>query len=515
MWVLLNFTPNRLHMDKAKLKLTIYWGLFLIPIFVMAGCKKDERIEINAPITLSLFGKQGCTSPVSANYDREAVNDNGTCEPVKCSECTYVVENKFLHDGIELGLKPGDVICLDAKIKDYKNIKFINLEGTKEDPIIIINCDGVVTMQLDGTSPAVIRTEFCEHFRITGLGDPTEKYGIKLGGARGQGIKVDRLSTNFEIDHIEISDIGFAGIMAKTDPTCDDATIRENFTMFDVSLHDNFIHDIGGEGFYVGNSFYEKGQNKECGKRFPHAIHGIKIFNNRIMNSGWEGLQLGAATKGAEVYNNYIENFGQANKANQRNGLQIGEGTGGLCYNNVVISGNGNGLNVLGYGDNLIFNNIIVNPGLNGIFCDERFTPDVPGNGFKFINNTIINPGKDGIRLFAEQVELNKIINNVIINPATFDDYENDKTARDGFDSYIYLLNSSVNLEESNNYLTRDITEVKFMNPAGNDYSLLSGSPLINSGKDVSEYEITFDLFGTKRPTGEGVDIGAIESPTN
>ncbi len=57
---------------------------------------------------------------------------------------------------------------------------------------------------------------------------------------------------------------------------------------------------------------------------------------------------------------------------------------------------------VLGYGDNVIFNNIIIDAGKNAIFCDERYTK---GDGFKFINNTIINPGMDGILIYADLVE--------------------------------------------------------------------------------------------------------------
>ena len=99
------------------------------------------------------------------------------------------------------------------------------------------------------------------------------------------GLKLDGLSTNFEVDHIEVSNVSFAGIMAKTDPNCDDATIRGNFTMYDVLLHDNYVHDTRGEGFYVGNSFWD-GMERSCGIRLPHEIKGLKVYNNIVEDTG-------------------------------------------------------------------------------------------------------------------------------------------------------------------------------------------------------------------------------------
>jgi hypothetical protein len=308
------------------------------------------------------------------------------------------------------------------------------------------------------------------------------------------------------VDHVEVFNVGFAGIMAKTDPTCDDATIRGNFTMHDISLHHNYVHDTGGEGFYVGNSFYNEGvNNTKCGVRMPHAIEGVKIFNNVVKNSGWEGIQVGSATVGAAIYNNTIENYGTKNVNNQRTGLQIGEGTGGLCYNNYIKSGPGNGMVVLGLGDNVIHDNVIVNAGSHGIFCDERYTP---GPGFKFLNNTIINPSLDGIRLYADLVPMNVIMNNIIVKPGSYGTYAAPRTTAD---AYVYKLSSAVKLTMSNNYFTQDVAAVKFSNPTTFNYRLLSGSPAINKGGSISGYSIATDFYQQARVKGTTIDIGAAE----
>ena len=53
----------------------------------------------------------------------------------------------------------------------------------------------------------------------------------------------------------------------------------------------------------------------------------------------------------------------------------------------------------------------------------------------------------------------------------------------------------------------------KFNNPAENDYSLMSGSPLIDAGKDqyVTENNTFVDFLGKLRLIGSHVDVGAIE----
>jgi hypothetical protein len=419
-----------------------------------------------------------------------------------CSTCTYVVPaNKNLIDGAVLNLKPGSVICLNAATK-YRNLLFRNIKGTADQPIIIRNCGG--TASVDGTGMSyTIKTELSKYFKITG-GDISKSYGIKLFGGQ-LGLTLDKLSTNFEVDHIEVHDVGFAGIMAKTDPTCDDATNRGHFTMYDISLHDNYVHNTGGEGFYVGNSFYKDGRTLSCGVRYAHVIEGVKIYNNIIKSSGWESIQLGSATKGAQVYNNTVENFGTKNIANQRNGIQIGEGTGGLCYGNYIKTGPGNGLIVLGLGDNIVHNNVIINAGGFGIFCDERVTP---GPGFQFINNTIINPKSDGIRIYAEKVPMNKVINNIIVNPGSYSTYGYPRT---GNDAYVYKLSTGVRVEMRNNYFTRNMNDLKFVDPTIFNYRLTSLSPAINKGNDISSFNIQQDFYKRARLKGAAYDIGASE----
>jgi hypothetical protein len=472
-------------------------ALPILAILFLAYCSSDgDKVE---PVYTF---KEGCTVPLSDNYDPEAQIDNGSCNPVGCAECTYTIPaSKVIVDGDALGFKPGDVICLDAAI-DYLNLDFKNIVGTADKPIYIVNCGGVVT--LNATSKGYgIKTENSKFFKIIGVGSGGSPYGIKVYGAQ-QGMQLIALSTNFEVSGLEIYNVGFAGIMAKTDPTCDIATIRGNFVMENIAIHHNYVHDTGGEGLYIGNSFYADGVNvSPCGVQLPHEIHGVKIFQNVVKNSGWDGIQLGCGTEGAEVYNNTVENYGVLNKSSQWSGIQLGEGTGGLCYNNLIKDGTGQGIIALGLGKATLYNNLIINSGKQGIFADLRGIGPF-GPGYKIINNTIVSPGTDCINIYASKVtDKNVMINNLLVDPGSYGTY--------GSDTDKAFINHGSPGDITNNYFAETASDAKFKNVGSGDYRLLEASPAKDQGRDVSSFGITKDFLGSSRPNGTAFDIGAFE----
>lgn len=415
--------------------------------------------------------------------------------------CTYTVpSNTYAVDGNTLGLKAGAVICLNSA-NTYKNIVFRNLKGSATSPITIKNCGGTATLNATGMSFGM-KTETSQYIRITG-GTGTS-YGIKINGGQ-QSLTLEKFTTNVEVDHVEIGSSGFAGIMAKTDPTCDNATIRGNFVMRNVIIHDNYIHDTGGEGMYIGHTFYNDGVSTSCGQRLPHILENVKIYNNTIKNSGWESIQVGSTPGGAEVYGNRIENYGVKNVTYQKNGVQFGEGAPGKFYNNYIKGGKGIALFILSNAENFVYNNVIISPGEDGIFVDER---TATGKGFKFINNTIINPGTNGMRLYSDKVSTNDVINNIIVNPGSYSTY---KYPRTGEDAYVYLLSKTMKSKFSNNHFTRDAASVKFKSTTSSDYSLTSASPAVNKGFDIVTYGITVDYALHPRLNGTAYDIGAFE----
>ena len=407
-----------------------------------------------------------------------------------CNCDHFITPDQTSIDGQKEGYQPGDVVCLKAGTYRFLNMR--NINGTKEDPIIIKNCGGQALIgNYQHYYGFVISVS--EHFRISGTGSPQFTYGIYIKGITrsGSGLGVGRCS-DFEIDHIRVSHTGFSGIMIKVDPRCDEpSTWRENFLMKNVLVHDNYIHDTKGEGFYIGNTSYG-GVKRNCDgvqKTFyPHIIENIKVHNNIVKDTGWDGLQVSCTQGNVEVYCNTIENFGTKNERWQKSGIVIGGGASGKFYNNKIIKGTGGGIHSFGIGNIEIFNNIIDDVLEDGIFVNDATVEK--GNYFRFINNTILNCGDVGIKFYSRKSSENVFYNNVIVNAKK---------------KYYEIPNDDHSI--SNNFLAESQNKVKI----NKEYAPVEGSPLIDSGKDVGNYGIDFDFDFNKRPEANKFDIGAYE----
>lgn len=417
--------------------------------------------------------------------------------------------------GTSAGIGPGDTIFIESGFRTV--LRLTEMHGDSLNPIIIINKGGLV--EIANNTTYGISLPNCSYFRITGTGDPAIKYGIKISGTKSgsSGLGIDSKSTNYEVDHLEICNTGFAGIFAFTAPTCDLSANRGYFVQRDCSIHDNYIHHTGGEGMYIGHSFYT-GYTKTCDsiptKLYPHEIHGMKIYNNILDSCGWDGMQVGCVTQDCEIYNNVVTNYGTKKVPAQHAGIQIAAGTTGLCYNNLIMNGSGSGMMVFGTGNNTIFNNVIVNSGYNyypedptvrvyGIFWDDRATiPDAP---FNFYNNTIISPKTDGIRTYSDESGNNRIWNNAIINPGSYYAYGSNYSR-----SFIYY-NSNVELDMQNNYFQPALAPDITFEDIEDVYNYTQTLPLQNGGLNIPNQGVNFDYFNVLRPDSGSWDIGAFE----
>lgn len=75
-----------------------------------------------------------------------------------CSTCTYIVaQDSHVVDGKALGIKPGDVICLNSIYK-YGDLELVNLEGTAEKPVVITTV-GDFEATAEGSDDATSNTD--------------------------------------------------------------------------------------------------------------------------------------------------------------------------------------------------------------------------------------------------------------------------------------------------------------------------------------------------------------------
>lgn len=419
-----------------------------------------------------------------------------------CEECDYVV-NSHLTDGNDLGIKPGDVVCLAADM-EYKSLKFVNIVGTPDNPVIIRNCGGQASVYSTGSYG--MKFHDSKDFKLTGNGSADE-YGIKVTTEKGFFITMEHFTTDFEIARIEVAGAerygigernGFAAIGIKTSPYQDcelfsDPT-RTAWIMRNISVHDNYLHDVGGEGIYMGHGMYAGRQESACSQvTYSHSIKGVRIYNNLIEDVGFDGMQIKNADEDVKVYNNIVRNYGTREHGAHNEGLFIGEGTVGRFYNNFIDTGTGTGCQIQGMGDLYIYNNIFANQGGYGIYAAHGSQvirkPDAP---FNIFNNTIYNSGRMAYVFYNGDGGPKRFINNLVVKAPEFT--KNDATT-----------------EKENNVFTNDENSVNFGNAGLQNYRLGKGSIGIDTGVDLSAYGVQDDCEGVARPRGVSFDAGAYE----
>jgi len=420
-----------------------------------------------------------------------------------CSLCDYIVEG-YSNDGTELGIEPGDVICLQSGI-EYGPLLFTNIVGEGGNPVIIRNCGGVATVNSDKSFG--VKFEESKNFKVLGDGAET-KYGLKISTQNGFFLTMEYFSTDFEIARVEIAglepkgvgpDNGFAGIGIKTSPyqACDVFTdpTRTAWIMENISVHDNYIHDTGGEGLYIGHGFYTGRQESDCNEiTYSHSIQNIEVFDNLIENVGFDGIQIKNADREAYVYNNVINSYGNREEGAHNEGLFIGEGCTGEYYNNLVLNGTGNGIQYQGMGDVTIYNNIIVNAGQSGFFgASGQFVYRLPNGYHNIMNNTFINSGHFGLVFYNDDGGIKRIYNNVVAG------------------SVEDLIPKGAEIDSLSNIFTQDVGQFGFEDLLIGNVKVSGNSPLIDAGVDVSEFGIVFDFAGNNRKSGAATDIGAYE----
>jgi parallel beta-helix repeat protein len=430
-------------------------------------------------------------------------------EDFPCRKCDYIVKG-YHNNGELLHIKPGQVICFDASMH-YEKAVLSYIKGTKEKPIIIRNCGGVAT--ISSPKSFALKIEHSEHFKLLGDGVADSTYGLRITTKSGFFVSLEQFTTDFEIARVEIAGAnkngfgegaGFAGIGIKTSPYQDCAlftdSTRQAWVMRNVSVHHNYIHDTGGEGMYIGHGFYKGRKEKACpAKTYSHSIKGLRVYNNIVENTGFDGIQIKNADDDCEVYNNTIRNFGTRAKGAQNEGLFIGEGVTGKVYNNLIDTGTGHGISFQGMGNNQFYNNVILNAGDDGFNgSGSSMAVYIPDGYFMIFNNTIYNSREDGFVFFHNHGGKKIVMNNLVVKAG------HKLTSRGG------------RLDSCNNIFTQDINRIRFRDrdTLHADLRLRTGSPAINRGIDVRKYnkDLTFDFLKNPRPKGSAFDIGAYEN---
>lgn len=469
-------------------------------MFTIRNIKKLSWIHF---IILVLLGCKG--DPVAPDPGTDPDPDP---DPIfSCSDCDYIVSTHETN-GTTLNFQAGDIVCLKTG-EAYNNLKFTEIVGEAGNPIIIRNCDGTAVIKSTGSFG--VKFQDSKYFKFLGDGGGESKYGIIITTPKSFYLSMEHFTTDFEIAKVEIagntpddlhgSEAGFAGIGVKTSPyvACDVFTdpSRTAWIMENISIHDNYIHDTGGEGMYIGHGFYAGRKENDCPTiTYSHSIQHLRVFNNIIERTGYDGLQIKNTDRDVEIYNNVISEYGLRGETPHNEGLFLGEGVTGKIYNNIVMNGTGNGIQFQGMGNNDIYNNVIYNSGEHGFFgAHGTYVVRIPDAPFNIMNNTIVNSGKSGFIFFNSDGGPKRFINNIVAG--SVDELK---------------PSNSAPMEESNNLIVDDPAAIGFVDLANGDLQLTAGSSAVDAGIDVSQYiDLKSDVLGTVRPQGSEVDIGALE----
>jgi len=434
-----------------------------------------------------------------------------------CAFCKYLIkpgtDGGAYINGATMTVKPGDTVCIQAG--NYSYMQFYNFTGTAAKPIVFINCGGQVKIGNGGSYGFIFNN--AKYFKVTGSGS-SDKYGFSINGVSKRlnvGVAMGKGCTDYEAERMEITG-SEVGMMAKVNPDCETANQYPYFAIRNVKLHDLYIHDVSGEGMYIGNTA-PNGTEVTCADGtvknvLPPRIYGLRIYNVITANTGWDGIQVASAPQDVEIHDNKVSNYGTTNMGSQQAGIILGGETNGKVYNNTVIKGTGNGIEVFGIGLCYVYNNIVSDAGWDGstarqdaIFIDDRPTKNdyVPLQVYAF-NNTIYNSGRDAIRFqnsFGTVAKGNLFYNNLLVTPGSL--------ATRGTLSYL-SFDAGMDYISANNFNYADVSAVKFADAANKNFHLALGSPVIDKGKDLSAY-FKYDIDNEARPQGAGYDVGADE----
>ena len=278
----------------------------------------------------------------------------GFSTQVAGADCTHLVEvpsggpAPIRVDGATLNggmpVLPGARVCVRGGIYDRGKLEFINFVGTPAQPIVITNVEGQVRVE-----HGRIYLDDSQHVEFAGDGDPQLSYGFLVVGSTEQAFGASQRSADapalrgIHAHHVEIhyqdrfavQAVGVRGFEALAVP----AAIE------DLDFHHFYIHravdaegnPLGGfrEGFYFNSSDY--------GELPVPAMRRVRIHHNLVQGSGWDGIQISAASE-CEVDHNVVLEDSRYLRQFQNAGIMLGKGSACQVHHNRILGGQGPGI---------------------------------------------------------------------------------------------------------------------------------------------------------------------------
>lgn len=270
---------------------------------------------------------------------------------------TRIENNKkiiSIGDKYESKLGPGQKILIAGG--DYDAIWIeCNTSGSKNKPIVITNYKGQVKVKH-------IKIAGLKHFKLTGKYDPkaktgdasyrghdggyaysqgkygifidnqwlsTSKFLLEITSKKIKGTESRQMSSDFELEYIESGNGGYSNIVKAN---------NEKYVSENIKIHDCYIHDTNGEGIYMGNTSTKGEQG---------IFKNVEIYNNRILRTGLDALQVVQTGGESKIYNNVLDGgmkWRSSFMDSQDFGASLSFVSGGIEFSNNIIINGGNAL---------------------------------------------------------------------------------------------------------------------------------------------------------------------------
>lgn len=234
----------------------------------------------------------------------------------------------------------------------YSNLNIGNLpERSADRPLIITNQGGQVKVGPNLGGNFIWAMGGGSNWILTGRYDPDAQTGDEAfqghrcgayASSRGQygflsddafdftgaylhmGVAVGD-ATDFEIEYVEVTRSGFAGFRFLNEANGDPSKPMAN-----VKLHDTYVHDVAGEGIYLGWT----------GSPPSNLLPGLQVYNNRFVRTGNEALQIQNLGDGSHVHHNAIVHAGLHWRDNGLGAYQDHNSQINMRENDVVVENN-------------------------------------------------------------------------------------------------------------------------------------------------------------------------------
>ncbi len=437
--------------------------------------EKTRRAILQA--ALALFAKRGFahtpTTPPSSQTCSYFVSTSGSDSNPGTQASPFRTIQKAAKT-----VTGGKTVCIRGGT--YNERVSLVSKGNSSGPYITFTNYNGEQVILDGTGIAIsyggglFHIEYTDYVRVTGL---------TVQHSNGAGIYTLH-ANNIQIDHNLTNDTVKSGIgvWVSTNTVVDSNDIElacnahsgysaseENISIAmssNVEVKNNLVHKASNiANGYAGG----EGINIKDGSHDVNIHHNTVHLDERPDGQPSNRLAFGLDAWTHETYNVYFyDNIAY----NSKNGIIVESEQGGTAH------------------DIWVYNNLAYNNNDAAYFMPNYEGATAIKQNIYFINNTAYNNGY-GININVGNVT------NVVIRNNIF--YQN------RYGAVNVISSAAPNVVQDHNLTT----DPKFVNAAGNDFHLQSGSSAINAGSSTSAPSVDYD--GVARPQGGAYDIGAYE----